>query len=77
MIYVILKLIHFLSLEPLLGPIGKLDLNDIEWVIAGGESGFNFRECKIEWLRYWDFVKFTFSLIVTASSIVSSFLLLT
>lgn len=43
--------IHFLSLEPLLGPIGKLDLNDIEWVIAGGESGFNFRECKIEWLR--------------------------
>jgi protein gp37 len=43
--------IHFLSLEPLLGSIGKLDLNDIEWVIAGGESGFNFRECKPEWVR--------------------------
>jgi protein gp37 len=43
--------IHFLSLEPLLGPIGKLDLDDIEWVIAGGESGFNFRECRIEWVR--------------------------
>lgn len=43
--------IHFLSLEPLLGPLGKLDLDDIEWVIAGGESGFNFRECKIEWVR--------------------------
>jgi protein gp37 len=43
--------IHFLSLEPLLGPLGNMDLDDIEWVIAGGESGPNFRECKIEWLR--------------------------
>jgi protein gp37 len=43
--------IHFLSLEPLLGSLGKLDLDDIEWVIAGGESGFNFRECRIEWVR--------------------------
>ncbi|MFY9871615.1 MAG: DUF5131 family protein [Candidatus Nitrosopolaris sp.] len=43
--------IHFLSLEPLLGPLGKLDLDDIEWVIAGGESGFNHRECRIEWVR--------------------------
>jgi protein gp37 len=43
--------IHFLSLEPLLGPLGKLDLHDIEWVIAGGESGPNFRECRPEWVR--------------------------
>ena len=43
--------IHFLSLEPLLGPLGKLNLSDIEWVIAGGESGFNYRECKIGWIR--------------------------
>ena len=43
--------IHFLSLEPLLGPIGKIGLDDIEWVIAGGESGFKFRECKVEWIR--------------------------
>jgi protein gp37 len=43
--------IHFLSLEPLLGKLGKLDLDDIEWVIAGGESGFGFRECKPEWVR--------------------------
>lgn len=43
--------IHFLSLEPLLGSLGLIDLDDIEWVIAGGESGPNFRECKIEWLR--------------------------
>lgn len=43
--------IHFLSLEPLLGSLGKIDLDDIEWVIAGGESGFGFRECKPEWVR--------------------------
>lgn len=42
---------HFLSLEPLLGSLGDMDLDDIEWVIAGGESGPNFRECKVEWLR--------------------------
>lgn len=43
--------VHFLSLEPLLGPVGPLDLNDIEWVIVGGESGHHFRECKPEWVR--------------------------
>jgi protein gp37 len=43
--------IHFLSLEPLLGPLGKLELDDIEWVIAGGESGFNFRKCQADWFR--------------------------
>jgi protein gp37 len=43
--------IHFLSLEPLLGSVGKLDLEDIEWVIAGGESGFGYRECNPEWVR--------------------------
>jgi protein gp37 len=43
--------VHFLSLEPLLGSLGHLNLDDIEWVIAGGESGFGFRECKLEWLR--------------------------
>ncbi len=30
--------VRFLSCEPLIGPI-ELDLNDIGWVIAGGESG--------------------------------------
>lgn len=29
----------FLSLEPLLGPMPELNLNDIDWVIVGGESG--------------------------------------
>ncbi len=43
--------VHFLSLEPLIGPIGQLELEDIEWVIAGGESGYNHRPCKIEWVR--------------------------
>jgi protein gp37 len=43
--------VHFLSLEPLLGRMGKLDLEHIEWVIAGGESGPNFRECRPEWIR--------------------------
>jgi protein gp37 len=43
--------IHFLSLEPLLEPLGELNLDDIEWVIAGGESGPSFRDCKAEWIR--------------------------
>lgn len=43
--------VHFLSLEPLIGPIGSLELDNIEWVIAGGESGFNYRPCDINWVR--------------------------
>src|SRR5215467_171025 len=31
--------VHFLSIEPLLGPIPSLPLAGIEWVILGGESG--------------------------------------
>ena len=31
--------IKFLSLEPLLGPLRRLDLSGIDWVIVGGESG--------------------------------------
>ena len=30
---------HFLSIEPLLAPLGRLDLHRIDWVIVGGESG--------------------------------------
>jgi protein gp37 len=30
---------RFLSVEPLLSPLGKLDLTGIDWVICGGESG--------------------------------------
>jgi len=30
---------RFLSIEPLIGPVGELDLEGIHWVIVGGESG--------------------------------------
>ncbi|MBN1972463.1 MAG: phage Gp37/Gp68 family protein [Sedimentisphaerales bacterium] len=43
--------IKFLSLEPLLTDIGELDLNEIDWVIVGGESGPGARPMKIEWVR--------------------------
>ncbi len=43
--------VRFLSIEPLIGPIGKLNLNDIHWVIAGGESGPSARPMKVEWVR--------------------------
>lgn len=41
----------FLSLEPLLGPLPGLDLTDIDWVIAGGESGPGARPMQVEWVR--------------------------
>ena len=31
--------LKFISFEPLIGPIGKVDLRGIDWVIVGGESG--------------------------------------
>ena len=43
--------LRFLSLEPLLGPLGTLDLSGIHWVIAGGESGPGARPVRAEWLR--------------------------
>jgi protein gp37 len=41
--------VRFLSIEPLLGPIAKLDLDDIDWVILGGESGPGARPMRKEW----------------------------
>lgn len=43
--------IRFISAEPLLGPIDHLDFSNLHWVIAGGESGPNARECDPEWIR--------------------------
>ena len=43
--------VRFLSLEPLLEDIGKLDLRGIDWVIVGGESGPGARPFDIEWAR--------------------------
>lgn len=42
---------RFLSLEPLIGPMGDLDLTGIHWVIAGGESGKDVRPMKADWVR--------------------------
>lgn len=42
---------RFLSVEPLLGPIGFLPLRGIHWVIVGGESGAGARPMKPEWVR--------------------------
>jgi protein gp37 len=43
--------VRFLSLEPLIGPIGELDLTGIHWVIAGGESGPKARPVEEQWVR--------------------------
>lgn len=40
----------FLSIEPMLGPIGVLDLEDIDWVIVGGESGPHARPVDAQWV---------------------------
>jgi len=42
--------LKFLSLEPLLGPLSDLDLDGIDWVIVGGESGPKARPMKAEWV---------------------------
>lgn len=42
--------IKFLSLEPLLGPITKLNLKGIDWVIVGGESGPGARPMEESWV---------------------------
>lgn len=41
--------VRFLSLEPLLGPLPSLVLDDIDWVIVGGESGPGARPMRREW----------------------------
>ncbi len=42
--------IRFLSVEPLLEDLGKLNLDGIGWVIVGGESGPGARPMKKEWV---------------------------
>ena len=41
--------VRFISAEPLLGPLDALNLEGIDWVIGGGESGPKHRECRVEW----------------------------
>lgn len=43
--------VRFLSIEPLIGRVGTLDLKGIDWVIVGGESGPGARPTNPEWVR--------------------------
>jgi hypothetical protein len=43
--------VRFISAEPLLGPLDGLDLTDINWLIAGGESGPRHRRLDLDWVR--------------------------
>lgn len=43
--------IRFISAEPLLASLTKVNLEGIHWVITGGESGPGFRPCNPEWVR--------------------------
>ena len=43
--------VKFLSLEPLLSPMPDLNLEGIDWVIVGGESGPGARAMKEDWVR--------------------------
>lgn len=43
--------VKFISFEPLIGPVGKLNLTGINWVIVGGESGKKARPMKEEWVK--------------------------
>ena len=42
--------IKFISFEPLLGSFKKLDIEGVDWIIVGGESGPNSRMMKKEWV---------------------------
>ena len=42
--------VKFLSIEPLLGPLGKLNLRGLDWVIVGGESGPGARPMEKGWV---------------------------
>jgi len=42
--------VKFLSIEPLLGPLPNLNLNGIDWVVCGGESGPGARKMDPAWV---------------------------
>lgn len=43
--------VRFVSAEPLLGSLKEIDLTNIHWLIAGGESGRGHRPCDPNWVR--------------------------
>lgn len=42
--------IRFISFEPLIGPVGAVDLDKVHWAIVGGESGLNARPIQEDWI---------------------------
>ncbi len=42
---------RFISFEPLIGSVGKLNLRSINWAIIGGESGHHYRSVEKEWIE--------------------------
>jgi protein gp37 len=42
--------VKFLSLEPLIGPLSNINLENIDWVIVGGESGYRPRPMEADWV---------------------------
>lgn len=42
--------IRFISFEPLIGPVGEIDLASVHWAIVGGESGKAARPIREEWI---------------------------
>lgn len=43
--------VRFLSVEPLIGSVGKMSLKGIHWVIVGGESGPGYRPMEVGWAK--------------------------
>ncbi len=43
--------VRFLSIEPLLEDLGKINLEGIHWVIVGGESGPGCRPMELDWVK--------------------------
>ncbi|KHL96796.1 phage protein Gp37/Gp68 [Paenibacillus sp. IHB B 3415] len=43
-------IVKFLSIEPLIGPLENLNLEGIQWVIVGGESGYGARPMEEAWV---------------------------
>lgn len=43
--------VRFVSFEPLLEDLGRVDLAGIQWAIIGGESGPGARPCDLAWIR--------------------------
>ena len=43
--------VRFISFEPLLEEIYKVNLSKIDWAIIGGESGHHYRPVEKEWIQ--------------------------